>query len=207
MASDSAKPDGLTIVRPQQAEEFLSHMDVEKIPGIGTKTATRLTELGVKTVADLARLDQFSLAEEFGKRNGAFLYNASRGINHERVQDSNDRKQIARITTLKKDSTSSAEMEDDLFILCKSVASNAANMGVSFGNIAVFIIRTDLDQISKSKTLKNPADSFEVLHPVARGLLGEVMGTDGGQTARRLGVRVSDLHDSRGQNTMLEFLS
>ena len=206
IASDFVKPDGLTLVRPELVQGFLSQLNVEKIPGIGKKTASRLAELRVKTISDLSHLDQYLLTEEFGKKHGVFLYNASRGIDKERVQDSSDRKQIARIATLKKDATASVEMEDDLFVLCKSVAKIASNMGVSFGNIAVFIIRSDLDQVSKSKSLKNPAESFEVLHSIAKTLLAEIMNGDGRQTARRLGVRVSDFHDSRGQNTMSEFL-
>lgn len=205
MASDFQKPDGLTLVMPEEVKGFLSDMEVARIPGIGTKISARLAELGVRTVSELERLDQFLLAEEFGRKTGAFLYNVSRGVDDNPVQESSERKQIARITTLKSDTTSSREMLDDLSELCKSVATEASNMRVTFGNIAVIVIQTDLDQRSRSRTLKNPADSFEVLHSVAEGLLEELMRAQV-QPARRLGVRISDLRDSKGQNTISEFM-
>lgn len=52
IASDFKKPDGLTVVRPEQIEDFLAPLLVSKIPGVGPKMNEKLQKLGIKTVAD-----------------------------------------------------------------------------------------------------------------------------------------------------------
>jgi DNA polymerase IV (DinB-like DNA polymerase) len=206
MASDMQKPDGLTVIEPAGADESIAGMDAAKIPGIGPKTSERLQELGVKTIGDLARFDLFRLIEEFGKKTATHMYNAARGIDEEPVVESGERQQIMRITTLKNDATSGTEMQDDLNELCQSVFQAAASKKLSFKTVGILLILDNLDNITRSKSLKVPSSSFEPLHDAARSLLDEAMKEGGPIKVRRLGVRVSDLQSSEGQNTMLDFM-
>src|SRR4029450_10593522 len=63
MPSDFQKPDGLTIVRPEEVQAFLDPMGIRVIPGIGPKTEAELNERGVRTVSDLRGLELAPLAE------------------------------------------------------------------------------------------------------------------------------------------------
>ena len=83
IASDFQKPNGLTMVLPEQVVNFLSESDINKIPGIGHKTRERLCEMGVRTVGELSRLDLFKMMEEFGKKTAIYLCNAAKGIANE----------------------------------------------------------------------------------------------------------------------------
>ncbi len=206
IASDLHKPDGLKVIEPEGAADFISKMSVEKIPGIGIKTAIKLQEMGVKTIGELARLDLFKLVEEFGKKGGAFMYNAARGIDDEPVIDSQGKKQIGRIVTLKDDASTSSEMYADLYKLCQSVFEIASSKDVLFGNIGVLLILDDLDQKSKSKSLKIHSGNFETLHSTAKSLLDEAMSGGKKGKVRRLGVRLSDLQSGAGQHTMSQFM-
>ncbi len=78
IASDFQKPDGLTVVTPEEAEDFLAPLAVRKIPGIGPKTEQSLARLGIKTVKDLKRFTPEELYEKFGKW-GPSLYERIRG--------------------------------------------------------------------------------------------------------------------------------
>ncbi len=78
IASDFQKPDGLTLVTPGEAEDFLAPLAVRKIPGIGPKTEQSLARLGIKTVKDLKRFTPEELYEKFGKW-GPSLYERIRG--------------------------------------------------------------------------------------------------------------------------------
>ncbi len=205
MASDLQKPDGLTIIKPEKAATLISKMSVDKIPGVGPKTSARLLEMGVKTIGELAGLDSFKLVEAFGKKTGTFMLNAARGIDEEPVNDSGGRKQIGRIATLKSDATTSEEMYPELYKLCQSVFGMAVEKKVSFKTVGVLLIHEDLDQKSKSRTLKTHSNNFEFLHSTARSILEEAMGeTD--KRVRRLGVRLSDLQSTTGQDTMSQFM-
>ena len=206
IASDFQKPDGLTVVELHAAKSFLASLEVDKIPGIGPKTAGRLGELGVKKIGELAGLDQFKLAEEFGKKAAIFIYNAARGIDNEPVEDSGERKQIARILTLKNDATRGEEMAEELIELCRSVLKNARGRNLSFRTVSVFVVLNNLDQRSKSKSLKTFTSNFEAVHSTAAVLLRDLMASGNAMKVRRLGVRLSEFQNTSGQNTISQFM-
>ena len=207
IASDLHKPDGLTIIDPTNAAEFIAGMYVDRIMGIGPKTSERLKELGIKTIGDLTKFDLFRLIEEFGKKTATYMHNASKGVDDEPVIESGGKRQIMRITTLKTDATSSAEMLQDLYGICLSVFQTAVDRKLSFKTVGILLILDNLDNITRSKSLKVHSSSFESLHSAARSILDEAMKETGPVKVRRLGVRLSELQSSEGQNTMLDFVS
>jgi DNA polymerase IV (DinB-like DNA polymerase) len=206
IASDFKKPDGLTVIDPQSALGFIADLEVEKISGIGPKTSARLGEMGVKTIRDLEGIDRFKLVEEFGRKTGAFLYNAARGMDDEPVADTGEKKQIARIMTLKEDASSGQEMADALNELCRSVFGIARTRDLSFKSVGVIVILNNLDQRTKSKALKIPSTDFDLLLSTTRDLLAELMSSGDQLRVRRLGIRISELQDTSGQNTMSQFM-
>src|SRR5205807_2897063 len=86
IASNEKKPDGLTVVREQEAEAFLEPLPVRKIPGIGPKTEAELAKQGVRLVRDLKRFSREELQEWFGKR-GAEFYDMIRGLDETPLQE------------------------------------------------------------------------------------------------------------------------
>jgi DNA polymerase IV (DinB-like DNA polymerase) len=206
IASDMHKPDGLTVISTETVAASIAGMDVGTIPGIGPKTSDRLQELGVKTIGDLAKFDLFRLIEEFGKKAATYMHNASKGIDDEPVVESGERQQIMRIATLKSDATSSEEMRPNLYELCQSVFQTATDRRLSFKTVGILLILDNLDNITRSKSLKVHSSSFESVHSTAKSILDETMKEAGPVKVRRLGVRLSDLQSSAGQNTMFDFM-
>ena len=72
IASDRNKPDGLTVITPQEAPAFLETLPIEKYFGVGRVTAARLRTLGIQTGADLKRLGEERLRDLLGK-HGTYL--------------------------------------------------------------------------------------------------------------------------------------
>jgi len=206
IASDLHKPDGLTVIELGNAAEFIAGMDVGRIPSIGPKTSDRLGELGVETIRDLAKFDLFRLIEEFGKKTATYMHNASKGVDDEPVVESGEKQQIMRITTLKKDATSSGEMLSDLYEICQSVFQTATDRGLTFRTLGILLILDNLDNITRTKRLKVHSNNLESLHSAARSLLDEAMKEAGAVKVRRLGVRLLELQSSVGQNTILDFM-
>lgn len=206
IASDMHKPDGLTVISTDTAAASIAGMDVGTIPGIGPKTSDRLQELGVKTIGDLAKFDLFRLIEEFGKKAATYMHNASWGIDDEPVVESAGRQQIMRTATLKSNAKRSTEMHPDLYELCQSVFQTATDRRLSFKTVGILLILDNLDNITRSKSLKVHSSSFESVHSTAKSILDETMKEAGPVEVRRLGVRLSDLQSSAGQNTMLDFM-
>ncbi|SRR5579884_358688 len=212
IASDFQKPDGLTVVPRQEVENFLSRLRVDKIPGVGPKTTKKLFAMGMETFGQLSCCDPFRLVEEFGRTSGICLYNASKGIDNELVTESGQTQQIGKIITLKKDASRSTEMYDDLQRLCRLVVDLATERQVAFKTIGVLLILHDLENITRSKTLKVHCTNYNELYSVAKSILDEAMdwSTDDAVSAklrvRRLGVKLTDLKNNSGQNTISDFI-
>src|SRR5207245_9440477 len=103
IASDFQKPDGLTVVRPEEVQPFLDPLRIRVIPGIGPKTERLLHERHIRTVADLRTLDLAQLAEWFG-RWGEDLFAKARGLSESAVSNERERKSVGEQETFGVDS-------------------------------------------------------------------------------------------------------
>lgn len=204
IASGYQKPDGLTIIKPDEVNDFLADMDVDSIIGIGRKTRERLMEMNIRSIKDLSQLDVYTLMKEFGRKNGIYLYNAARGIDEDEVKEEQNITQFSKIVTLKEDSDDINYMLADLLLLSNEVYKIVSSNGYSFRNVGVMIVLNDLTIRSKSRSLKRASNSSNELYNVAKALLEEVMSDK--PMVRRLGVKVSDLISSKGQDTILKFI-
>ena len=102
IASDWDKPDGLYVIRPHEIDAFVEVLPVEKIFGVGEKTAARLHKLGVNQCGDLRGYTLAQLVDHFG-RFGKRLYELCRGIDDRPVKVSRERKSISVENTFSQD--------------------------------------------------------------------------------------------------------
>lgn len=102
VASGFKKPNGLTIIRPKDAEAFLEKLPVKDFFGVGKVTAAKMEKMDIYTGADLKKVSQLELARRFGKM-GVFYYNIVRGIDNRPVNPSRVRKSLGVERTLNKD--------------------------------------------------------------------------------------------------------
>ncbi len=84
--SDVKKPDGLTIITPQNLESILSRLDLEAVCGIGPQTRRKLEMLGYTTLLQVKRAPVVNLMQAFGKR-GYFLWRNLNGLEVEGVAE------------------------------------------------------------------------------------------------------------------------
>jgi len=75
LASGLKKPDGISLIRPEDVEEIYRHIGLTDICGIGFRIAKRLRMLGVRNPFDIRKLTATQLAAEFGPYEAAFLHN------------------------------------------------------------------------------------------------------------------------------------
>ena len=94
VASDWNKPDGLTLIRPDQVQEFVKSLPVSKIPGVGKVTTRKLASLSIKTCEDIQKIPLKKLEVLFGKW-GSWLHQISHGIDHRPVGFSGERKSLS----------------------------------------------------------------------------------------------------------------
>lgn len=204
IASDYQKPDGLTVVTPDNMNEFLNPLKIRVIPGIGKKTEERFNEMGLETIQDLKKLDVFTLNKEFGRKNGAYIYNAVRGMYNEPVKEREASIQYSKISTLKKDSKEYQFLSESIIDLCKEVHSILLKNNRMFKSVGIHLIQSDLSSKSRSRMLKNPTSSLEELQKNADQLLREALENQT-ITIRRLGVKVTELSEVQGQSSITNY--
>ncbi|MBF9017198.1 MULTISPECIES: DNA polymerase IV [unclassified Oceanispirochaeta] len=113
IASDIDKPNGLTVILPEEAESFLAKLPIKKFWGVGKKTAEHMNSLGIETGADLKKLEMYECLDYFGK-SGSYYYNAVRGIDERNVEPERTRKSLGRENTFPSDLTDPEEIMKEL---------------------------------------------------------------------------------------------
>ena len=201
IASDFKKPDGLTVVPPEKVQVFLDPLKIRDIPGIGKKTEAKFSEMKLEKISDLKKLDVFSLNQQFGRKGGAYIYNAARGIDDEPVTPRSPNIQYSKIVTLKKDSKNFDFLLENLQQLAKEVHDIIKNKNLMFKSVGIQFVQSDLSNKTKSKMLRNPSSSLEELLKTSKQLLQEAL-EDQTMDVRRLGVKVSELSEMKGQSNI-----
>jgi len=171
IASNETKPDGLTVVREQEAEAFLEPLPVRKIPGIGPKTEAELAKQGIRLVRDMKRFSREQLQEMFGKR-GTEFYDMIRGRDDTPIQESYEPKSIGEEETFAKDTRDATFIGECLKELCQGVIRRFESEGFSrFRTVAIKVRFADFETHTRAHTLPQPADSLTTLEVEAWKLL------------------------------------
>ncbi len=103
ICSDLDKPDGVTILAPEDLATRIWPLPVRKINGIGPKAGAKLDALGIRTIAELAQAEPGLLQQHFGRSNAAWLLDSAQGIDERPVVTRSEPKTISRETTFERD--------------------------------------------------------------------------------------------------------
>lgn len=204
IASDFKKPDGLTTVRPEQIEQFLSPLQIRKIPGIGKKTENVFLEMNVKMIKELAKIDVFDLNKIFGRKTGGYIFNSARGIDNEVVKPRPPTIQFSKITTLKKNSKELGFLQENVEELCIQLNRLAIENNKMYRSIGIQFVNEDLSTKTKSRMLRNPGNNLDELKKTAIQLLEEAL-VEQEMLVRRIGIRISEFSDVEGQSNITSY--
>lgn len=188
VASDMHKPGGITRCpdAPQAIVRWLAPMQVNKIWGIGKKTAQILARMGIMKVSDLQELSLERLVDRFGKQ-GSSLYHLSRGIDHRPVDSGTTYKSISHERTFSADSNDPERWRRTLFSLSQDVARRARRYGVKGNTVFITYRSPDFSRHTRQKNLQPPTSVARFIFEGAKALLEEV--TE--KSLRLLGVGIS----------------
>jgi DNA polymerase IV (DinB-like DNA polymerase) len=199
IASDYQKPDGLTIVKEDEVENFLEPLPVRKLLWVGRKTEAKLKALGVNTIGDLARYDPTALTSMFGVM-GLQMHLMAKGIDRSEVIERTGVKSVSHETTFEEDTADSAAILQALDALCEDVQKETVNQRLLFKTVTVKIRYQNFETHTKSKTLPFMTNRVQDLKKTAKELLTAYMRQD--RKVRLIGVRVSSLFSGEKQKTL-----
>lgn len=190
IASDFDKPDGLTVVPPRRAREFLAPLPVRSLPGVGPATERKLTRVGLTTVGELRAVPVDELVTRLGSY-GRRLYDYARAIDERPVRVDRERKSLSSERTYAEDIVDPAAMRAELDKLAAEVGRGLEKRGISACTITLKARYPDFTTVSRSRTLPAPTRDERKIAALARDLLAR---TDAGErSVRLLGVGASNL--------------
>ncbi|GAC1583882.1 MAG: DNA polymerase IV [Candidatus Elarobacter sp.] len=192
IASDANKPDGITIVRPGTEANFLAPMPVGRLWGIGPKTQPRLESAGIRTIGDVAVLDDARLYDLFG-RGGPFFRDLARGIDDREVDPSRERKSISTEETFEWDERDEARVLALLRVQADELARDLHGKALRASTVGVKIKRADHTITGRQTTLAVATDDADAIHAAAVWCWQRAGMS--GLPIRLLGTRVASLTD------------
>lgn len=200
LASRAAKPRvsrsgleagaGVLLIEPEVELTFLHGHRVEALWGVGPATATRLHDLGIRTVGELAAIPVETLVRRVGKASGLHLAALARGDDPSPVTPDRPAKSIGHEETFSQDLADPAELERHVLRMAESVATMLRGSSCAARTVTVKVKFSDLSLQSRSRTLGRAITTGGAIGQVASALLSAI---DPGEGIRLLGVSASGL--------------
>ena len=194
IASDWHKPNGICVIKPSQVQNFIQHLALKKIPGVGKVTQEKLKALQLETLGDLQQLDEAILIQHFGKY-GKQLYLYAQGIDERPVQTERERRQISKETTF----------DDDLILtechnywpkLIDQVWASLEKKKLSARGVSAKLKLKNFQVLQHSKSFKQPLENKQQLEDVLQQLLIEMRISKHAQF-RLIGIGVYQLSEQQ----------
>ncbi len=192
VASDLEKPDGLVVFPVEEVRSRLWPLPVERLWGVGPKTAARLRELGLATIADLVHAPEGRLARLLGEGSAEHLLALANGRDDRAVEPGREAKSISEERTYGEDLTLPADIDKALLARADGVTRELRGQGLVARTVHLKVRTGDFETVTRARTLSEPTDLAEVVLAAARELFRERVVLKG-RGVRLLGVGVSGL--------------
>jgi len=198
VASGMDKPDGLYVIRPEQAAAFVETLPIEKFHGIGQVTARKMRELGITTGADLKQWSEADLMQKFGKV-GRFYYRVARGQDDRPVNPNRTRKSIGAEKSFAPDLDTRSQMESALIQIAQRVGQRVQEQRRGGYTLTLKVKYSDYRQVTRSHTQSHPLRAPSDIWTLGRSMLHEHV--EAHEKVRLLGLALSNLEPlpSEGQ--------
>jgi len=152
VGTDEAKPNGSMKVDRGREKPFLAPLHIRKLPGVGEKTASRLSFMGVRKIETLARIPVPLLRTEFG-RNGHKLWERANGIDNRPVEPHSERKSISSERTFETDTLDIGRIRSMLAAMAGDLAYELRKSGKMTSCVTVKIRYADFNTTSRQKKI------------------------------------------------------
>lgn len=202
IASDYRKPDGLFVIPPEQIDEFVAGLPIERFFGIGEVTAAKMHGLGIRTGADLKQWDEAALVHHFGKAGHSY-YGYARGIDLREVTPNRVRKSLGAETTFEDDTDDRERLLLELAAVREEVWNRLMRHEFKGKTVVLKLKFDNFRQITRSKTLFAPVDSDQTLRRVSEELLAAV--DFHGRKIRLIGLTVGNSPEACTECVQLRF--
>ncbi|UCH22087.1 MAG: DNA polymerase IV [Deltaproteobacteria bacterium] len=170
IASDMEKPDGLTVILPEKALEFIDKLPIQKVPGVGKKTSNQLTLLGITRLGDVKKFPEKLILDRLGKY-GQRLLELAVGIDETAVIPFSRPKSVSSEHTLSQDTRNRELLNKYLLRHCEDVAKQLRKLGLRAKTVTLKLKHADFKQVTRNSTLTVPIQTSDKIYHEASRLL------------------------------------
>jgi DNA polymerase-4 len=193
VASDAEKPAGFVVLTREQACVRFAASAPGLVPGIGPKTAARLAEMGLRTLAAVGSAPERQLVERFGPNLGRELGRRARFEHDGRVGEERKVVSESRERTFDSDLADPADLREALARMAGELCAGLAAHGRRGRTIGIKVRLDDFTTVTRARTLPQATCDGRVVTEIALQLLREYSPP---RPVRLLGVRVAGLTSS-----------
>jgi len=197
LASDLDKPDGLTVIAPENVHSVLDPLPIRKLWGVGPAAAKEFERLGIRTIGRLRRAPPKLIEDTFGQAGGHLLRLAC-GSDDRGVTPDTQAKSIGQERTFPVDLAEPHELRRVLLQQVEQVARRLRRHGLQGRTVTLKLRYGDFTTLTRSVTLPTPTDVTDELWLAAAGLLAKWQDQHF-RPLRLLGVAASQLSCGAGQ--------
>ncbi|MDJ0816616.1 MAG: DNA polymerase IV [Desulfobacterales bacterium] len=191
VASDVNKPDGITVVTPEMADQFIDRLPIRRFFGVGKVTEEKMLGLGIKTGADLKKFEPEKLVQIFGK-SGRYFFDIAHGRDDRPVEPNRIRKSLGKETTLLEDIDDREQMLEILEEIAFKLENSLIRREARGRTITLKIKFFDFKTVTRSVTLPEPAITASDIMGHVTQLLAR---TEAGEKkVRLLGISMSNFY-------------
>lgn len=173
IASDYRKPDGMTVIHPDRAMDFIAKLSIEQFWGVGPRTAQRMHYMGIFTGSDLRKCSLAHLQETFGKM-GQVYYDFARGIDLRPVEVDYVRKSVGCEQTFETDISTGSAVIIELYHAVIELERRLKKQDFDGRTLTLKVKYADFSQITRSLTQQKMLHTKDDILPVAKRLLREI---------------------------------
>lgn len=194
MASDMKKPMGITIITNKNFKEKIWPLPIEDMLGVGKKTQPKLLKLGIKTIGDLAKYENYEKIKPIFGKNSLIFYQKANGKDFSKINyTKNELKTVGNSKTFEIDS------HDELFIkqqfknLSQEVSLRAKKRGLISNSISITLKYTREKSRTKQMIIDHYTNDYETIYSTAILLFENIYN---GESLRLVGVSINNvIHD------------
>lgn len=205
VASQVAKPDGLLSVPHDREQEFLHPLPIERLWGVGPKTAERLHAKGIVTIGQLAAADESALRGSLGRAAGQHLWALANLRDPRPVVVGRRRRSIGSQRALGNRPRSDADLDEILLGVVERVMGRLRNGGRPGSTVTLRVRFADYVPVTRSRSLPRPTTSTETVVRIARELLLGLRPLIADRGITLLGLSIGGLDAGGGEQLMLPF--
>jgi DNA polymerase IV len=200
IASEMNKPDGWTIIKEEDVAILLQKLPINKIPGIGQKTAQVMKELGIQTAVDVSRFSQEFWVKRLGK-GGVDLYERAQGIGSTAVIPHRAPKSCSAEDTFASDTGDMEELKKWLLSQAEEVGRDSRKHGIKGKTITLKVKFSNFKTVTRSTTLPEATHSTRIIYDTAVKLLLKLKLKE---EVRLIGVGVSNFAAGMEQKSLFQ---